>query len=54
MNLERVQFLVPALGADAGDPTAGGGQVPGDQPQQLERGVVVGEVPAVLDTFRSW
>jgi hypothetical protein len=34
------------LGAGAGDTAPGGGEVPGDQPEQLERGVAVGEVAA--------
>lgn len=47
VDLECVECLFPAVGAGAGGAAAGGGEVSGDESEELEGGVVGGEVPAV-------
>ena len=48
MNIKDIECFFPGVGAGAGSAASGGGDVPGDEAEELEGGSVVGEVAPVL------
>src|SRR5688500_1074009 len=47
MDLENVESGLPAIRAGAGGSASGGGDVSGDEPEEFQGGVAVGEVASV-------